>query len=89
MKLVADSTTVLYDGEEHTVTTYKVYRLDGTELPGVTFNGVTVTGSGTDAGSYTATVSGVTLRMTRDTTNATTRAVLNVEQYSIFSKKIP
>lgn len=49
--LTAKSDTVPYDGEEHTVTGY-------TSAPeGVTFDSVTATGSGTDAGNYDVTFS--------------------------------
>ena len=68
VKLVADSQTVTYNGQEQTITTYKVYQ-ETKEISAV-FNGVTVTIAGTDAGEYTTTeFSGVTLGETKDKNN--------------------
>ena len=50
VELVANSGTFTYDGNEKTVNGYKVYA--GSEKVDVTFDGVSASGKGTDAGTY-------------------------------------
>ena len=60
--LTANSDSVTYDGQEHTVTGYT------SSVAGLTFTGVSASGSGTDAGNYPVTFTGVTVGTTTDST---------------------
>jgi hypothetical protein len=62
--LTANSGTETYDGTEKTVTGF-TYNVDGQTL---TFPGVSASGSGTNAGTYDVTFTGVTLNTTMDAT---------------------
>jgi hypothetical protein len=59
--LTANSGTVPYDGTEKTVTGFT------SSLDGLTFEGVTASGSGTNIGEYDVTFTGVTIGTTKDT----------------------
>ena len=61
--LTANSGTVTYNGTEQTVTGFTC------SVDGLTFTGVSASGSGTNAGTYPVTFSGVTLNSTKDNTN--------------------
>ncbi len=54
--------TDVYDGTEKTVTGFT------SSVSGLTFEGVTASGSGTQAGSYDVTFTGVTINVTKDST---------------------
>ena len=60
--LTANSGNETYDGTEKTVTGFT------SSLSGLTFTGVTASGSGTNVGSYDVTFSGVTVNETKDST---------------------
>jgi len=60
--LTANSGTELYDGTEKTITGFTC------SVDGLTFTGVSASGSGTDAGEYDVTFSGVTINTTTDDT---------------------
>ena len=60
--LTANSGNEAYDGTEKTVTGFT------SSVSGLTFTGVTASGSGTNVGSYDVTFSGVTVNETKDST---------------------
>jgi hypothetical protein len=59
--LTANSGTEAYDGTEKTVTGF------ASSVNGLTFEGVNASGSGTNAGEYDVTLTGVTINTTKDT----------------------
>ena len=65
--LTANSATATYNGSEMIVTGFTCLK-GGQTLGGLTFAGVSASGSGTNADTYEVTFSGVTLGQTRDTT---------------------
>ena len=69
---VAQSDTVKYDGQSHTVTGFvtDTFTVDGNTY---TVSGLTATGTGTDAGSYTVSVSGTALVKDSDGNDVTTQ----------------
>ena len=60
--LTAGSLSATYDRQSHSVYTYT------SSVSGITFHGISVSGSGTNVGTYPVTFSGVTVDVTTDTT---------------------
>ena len=62
VSLTANSGTLIYNGSSQSVTGFE------SSVSGLTFTGVSATGSGKNVGSYTVSFSGVVLNSTKDTT---------------------
>ncbi|MBO4892998.1 MAG: InlB B-repeat-containing protein [Prevotella sp.] len=76
--LTANSDTKAYNGEKQTVTGFT------SSVEGLTFEGVSASGSGTTTGNYGVTFTGVTVNETKDATNnyvvtGTTNGTLTIE----------
>lgn len=83
VKLTANSkTTEVYDGTEKTVEGFTC------DVEGLTFEGVSASGKGSDAGEYVVNFSGVTLNETKDTTGNFTVVEINPGKLIIHPQSV-